>query len=460
MAQAHFLIPGFSYEIRSGIFAGEVVTIVDNHPFPDGHQHARKIVAKGNDGTVINILPRQLDDTPVITPAFTSQSAAITADLTTQAIVDLVQEARAEPDELPAVENFEEYVPVPAVYDVIGPQAVEGGAVDKDGKLYGGTIVNPIVDPMDERLDHLRPSRVKVRRYIKRILTGKNGVELTDVEFLLLFASDDYRIANEGRPQNFALKGDTQSGKTFLVEVLAVAWAEALGLPQPMPIFTLSGSSGITDFDLFGQTTSFTDPETGVESLVWLPGIAALAAQAGGILYLDELNFMGERVTSSLHSLIDHRHTFVNRNKAVRKGGEFMPEHVTAHLDLWVIGTYNEGYRGGGKMNQAFHQRFEHILWDYDLAVEKELIKKSPTVRLLGEALRNARKASEIQTPVGTSALQRIQRNVGAMGPDLAMHTLLGMFDASERDVVQAIITDRSIVPLLNEELAAATDAV
>ena len=77
-------------------------------------------------------------------------------------------------------------------------------------------------------------------------------------------------------------------------------------------------------------------------------------------------------------------------------------------------------------------------------------------MRLLGDALRNARKASEIQTPVGTSALQRIARNVKAMGPEMAMDTLLGMFDQSERDVVAAIIQDRSITELMQEELKAA----
>ena len=95
--------------------------------------------------------------------------------------------------------------------------------------------INPITDPMDPRLDHLRPVRAKVRRYLNRVMA--NG--MTDIEFLLTFTNDDYRAKNEGRPANIMLKGDTQSGKTFLVEVLAVAWADAMGLPKPMPIFTL-----------------------------------------------------------------------------------------------------------------------------------------------------------------------------------------------------------------------------
>lgn len=441
MALTSNLYPGFSYRIKADQRgAGEIVTVVSNKTFPDGHPDARKLPVRFQDGTLVNILPRQLEDQPVLVPEFVSTSAEIQADVVTEALVDLIAEAKAEAAIVGTLPPPPPPAPLPLVADVVAPLV-----------MVAGRVLNPIVDPMDDRLDHLRPERSKVKRYINRVMS--NG--MTDVEFLLIFASDPYRIANEGHPTNIALKGDTQSGKTFLVEALAVAWADALHMPKVMPIFTISGSSGVTDFDLFGQTTSYTDPDTGIESLVWLPGIVELAAQCGGILYLDEMNAMGERVTSSLHPVIDHRHAFVNRNKPEWRDGQFMPSVVDTSLDTWVVATYNEGYRGMGKMNQAFAQRFEHILWDYDPAVENRLIK-SPTVRLLGEALRNARKASEIQTPVGTSALQRIQRNVVAMGAELAMSTLLGMFDPSERDVVQAIITDRTIVDMLKSEQIAA----
>ena len=43
-----------------------------------------------------------------------------------------------------------------------------------------------------------------------------------------------------------------------------------------------------------------------------------------------------------------------------------MPETVVGSLDLWIIGTYNEGYRGMGEMNEAFINRFRHIPWGYD----------------------------------------------------------------------------------------------
>ena len=48
-----------------------------------------------------------------------------------------------------------------------------------------------------------------------------------------------------------------------------------------------------------------------------------------------------------------------------------MPEVTTASLDLWIIGTLNEGVPGMGKMNEAFINRFEHIVWGYDTEVER-----------------------------------------------------------------------------------------
>ena len=430
MAQAASLIPGFQYRIESGLYEDEIVTIVDNTTFPDNHEHRRKITVALPSGDEYFILPRLLGDRPVGL-SNTAQSAPVRT-ITRRAEAPVETEVAETP------------VSQPAAVAVVDP-------------LFANAD-DPIVDPMDPRLDHLRPKPSKVRRYIRRRMDETDENSITDVDFLLTFATDQYRVENEGRPANVMLKGDTQSGKTFLVEVLAVEWAKALGLPKPMPIFTLSGSSGVTDYDLFGQTTSYTD-ENG-QRLVWLPGVADLAARVGGILYLDEVNAMSERVTSSLHPLADHRHQFVNRNKAVLQGGQYLPETVLASPDLWIIGTYNEGYRGVGEMNEAFINRFRHLPWGYNDEVEKKLVK-SPTVLLLGDRLRTARAARKLRTPVGTAALQRLERDVKSFGPSLALWTFTGMFREQERADVATIIEDASIELLLIEEVrqAAANEA-
>ena len=442
MALAASLLPNFQYAISGGWEEGQVVTIIDNTPFPDcqdvlntprgesslhklGLPHdctdpegkARKIRVRMEDGTEALMLPRLLGKDPV--------------GVDVQAVDNFVAESLNQP--MPAIQLL--------------PDA------DKLAASPTSMVVrpneSPITDPMDPRLDHLRPSRTKLRHYIKRDMP--NG--MTDIEFLLTFTTDKYREKNEGRPANIMLKGDTQAGKTMLVECLAIAWADSLGLPKPMPIFTLSGSSGVTDFDLFGQTTDYQG------NLVWLPGIVALAAQCGGILYTDEINALVERVTTSLHPLVDYRHQFTNRNKAVWKNGQIMPEVVTAHADLWCVGTYNEGYRGMGEMNEAFINRFRHIPWGYSEKVERKLVP-SQAVRLLGEAVRTARASNQrgLRTPVGTAALTRLCEDVDAFGIEMGLDIFVGMFKSSEADVVREIIDGRSVRALLQQEAMAASD--
>lgn len=444
MALAASLIPGLKYRIESGRDEGVVVTIEDNTAFPDcqdvrngGSAHknglphdcsdpqglARKITVRMPDGSQEYILPRMLsgnaigvaDDSPL------AGSVSVPVWNAPPAIV---------PEGLRLDEDDPQEAPVrPLLADVT--------TLDyKD-----------IKDPMDPRLDAFRPSVTKAKRYENR--TMLNG--MTDVAALLTYTTDDYRAENEGRPANIMLKGDTQSGKTMLVEVLAIRWAEAMGLPKPMPIFTLSGSSGVTDYDLFGQTTSYTDPATGHEFLVWLPGLVDLAARVGGILYLDEINAMPERVVSSLHPISDSRHLFINRNKPVFKNGQFMPETVNGSFDLWIIGTYNEGYRGMGEVGQAMVNRFRTFRWDYDETVEAKLVK-SPAIRLLAQHIRLARQGNKVRTPVGTAALQRLERDLVHFGIPMALDTFTGMFPAAEVDKVKAIIKDETIDTMLVEE--------
>src|SRR5580765_6559221 len=130
----------------------------------------------------------------------------------------------------------------------------------------------------DPRLDAFRPDPKVVERYVSR--TMKNGQ--TDIEYLIKVWE---------RRENVLLVGDTQGGKTMLVQVMAVVIGMQMGLNKPLPVFTLSASNGITDFDLFGQPTVWVD-ESGAERVVRLPGLADMAARIGGIFYLDEVNMM------------------------------------------------------------------------------------------------------------------------------------------------------------------------
>lgn len=406
MASAHSLIPGLQYPIVDGPLSGNVCTVINNVTFPDTDERRRKIevvIGEPGDGDTYYILPRFIGDTPLV-DGDTDIAAAAAA-------------AKAQ----------------------------------RGQRVVTATL---ITDPMDERVDILRPNPAVVEQYVHR--TMPNGK--TDIEFLLEFVTNPTYRSSTGHAPNIALKGDTQGGKTMLVHVLAVEWAKALGLPKPMPVFTLSGSSGITDFDLFGQPTTYTGPD-GRERIVWLPGTLALAASVGGILYADEINAVSERVTSSMHPMLDHRRCFINRNRPVPvPGGGFMPETVNVNPMLWCVSTYNEGYRGMSQQNEAFLNRFRHIEWDYDSAVEKTLVKFQ-SVLILGDAVRQARSQGVLRTPVGTAALQNLVTDVIVHGVSMGLNIFVGMFPPVERILVRDIIRDRSIDVLLEAEANPTTTA-
>lgn len=397
MAKAAHLTNGVEYTVISGKHAGKTVKVVDNTPVPDGQPNQRAILVEV-DGRVEYIIPR---------------------------LIDSGRKQR--------------------ILHTGGNDVDSGTVVVEDFHIDA----NPITDPMDDRLDQYRPNARVVKEYISRTIAG---TDLTDVELLKHYYE---RRDADGYAPNIMLVGDTQSGKTMLVQVMAVLIAKDRGYPKPLPVFTLSGSSGVTDFDLFGQPTSYTD-ENGRERLVWLPGVLDLAARVESVLYLDESNMMAERVTSSIHPVTDDRRMFVNRAKAVLINGSFMPEQVKVNPRTWIVGTYNPGYRGAGAHNEAFANRFRHLPWDYDVNVERKLIG-SPVVLLLGEALREARSQRAISTPVGTTALQRLREDAATIGPKVALWAFLGLFGPLERPRVEAIIKDRSIEMLLTEEFAAAT---
>lgn len=399
MTTAKALRTGLPVIVNAGPYKGLNATVVDATVFPDGHEHQRKVVVDIDGVGQSYIIPKQLD---------------------------LVGHVR--PSVAPVVPS------VPRV-EVSQRETVS---------ISVPTKITSLDDPA---LDEYRPQRKGLlREYVSRTLAGGHK----DIEVLASYWDN----RRDGYATNVGLVGDTQSGKTMLVEVMAHVIAKKMGLSKPLPVFTLSGSSAITDHDLFGQyRPTLVD---GVERIVWMEGLVALACRLGGILYLDEVNAMPGNVTSALHPVLDDRRQFVNIRKPVPDGhGGYKPEVVNVSTDLWVLCTYNPGYAGMAKTNEAFANRFEWLTWDYDEEVEKRLIK-SPAIRLLGQALRIARDNRAVTTPVGTSALQRLERNIASLGLDYAVWSFLGQFTSkAEKAKVQSIIDERSIYAMLEAEIDA-----
>lgn len=342
---------------------------------------------------------------------------------------------------------------------ILGRSNVANAAPSNAPQPSNGVVVSNLrIESLDDpALDPFRPN-IDPKNYVSRTLAG----DLTDIDVMMKYFNR--RDENDGYPVSVALVGDTQSGKTYLAQVMAFKVAEQLGLDKPLPVFTLAGSSAITDHDLFGQYRPVV--VNGQEQLVWMEGIVALAARIGGILYLDEVNAMSGAVTAAIHPLLDNRHQFVNIRKPVWDGrvftdpvtgvetheGSFRPEIVHADKNLWILSSWNPGYAGMSKTNEAFANRFKLLEWNYDEDVEKKLIK-SPAIRLLGQALRNARAQRSIVTPVGTRALQLLEGDLVHLGVDFSLWAFMGQFvSQNEKIVVSEIIKDRGIEEMLRAE--------
>lgn len=409
MAKASALAPGMEVHVISGPYGGHSATVIDPRPVPDGEEHQRCIKVAINDVFSENNEPFQVYILP-----------------------RLLTNRR----EVPMGQYVQPWAPEQRA-------ALTTAQVDVEGVTRLVDVAEPITDPMDPSLDRFRPDANVVKRYISRTLPGG----YTDIDYLL--AKRDQRDAN-GYSPNVALVGETQSGKTMLVQVLAVLAALRDGMPKPYPVFTINGSQGVTNYDIYGQTSAVII--NGKETLVWMEGIAAMAAKAGGFLYLDEWNAVNPGQAVAMHPVLDDRRQFINTQKAVPDGhGGFSPEVVKVNPKTWVISTINPGYKGTQTMAEATSNRFQWLAWDYDEATEKALIP-SKSIRIMGGRLREASAERVLSLPVGTSALMRFNADCAMFGVDNAVYSFTSMFPPVERDRIDAIITDGGLLDLLRDE--------
>lgn len=226
---------------------------------------------------------------------------------------------------------------------------------------------------------------------------------------------------NEG--DNVLLKGHAGSGKTMSV----MAFAALHGLR----FYSVSAHSGVEPSQLFGKWNPTGDPE---RPFAWQDGpVTELIRNGNGVLLLNEVNFLPERFTTVIFSLLDARREI----QLMDKDGSV----VRAADRLLIIGDMNPNYRGTRQMNQAWNDRFcQHMLnFPYDSAIELKLIPNKSLLDM-AQQLRQRFDKEEISTPISTRSLVAFYKNMRTLGFEYAVYSYLNLFSEGERSAVSLVV--------------------
>ena len=273
------------------------------------------------------------------------------------------------------------------------------------------------------------PDAKWAKEYLNRIVdktTKKQDFDILDVA-----------MANH---QNVIIRGGAGSGKTMCI----LAYASA----RQYRYYNISANVGLEPSHLFGAWT----PTAQAGVFKWQDGPVTDLVRNGGVLLLNEIDFMPERITTVLFGLLDDRREI----QLLENGGEV----IKAHPDLLIVGDHNPNYRGSRPMNQAWKDRFSHKLeFDYDKSIERKLIKNSALLEV-AQSLRDQAEKGEIETPISTRGLIAFVKNVENIGLDYAITSYINGFLDDEREALKLVFdtTREGIAKGFNLTVATTTE--
>lgn len=274
---------------------------------------------------------------------------------------------------------------------------------------------------VDHPLAHAIPNKVFAEEYVSRNLKGVRDVDLL-------------RYAKEAR-NNVMLFGPTGPGKTSLI----LAYTATDGIP----LVTVQANGGVDPNSFFGGwQPDPADPEG--RRLIWVDSEITTVIKYGGVLYIDEVNFMPPKVAAAFHSLLDKRRMVT----ILDKGNEV----VNAHHDLQVIVAFNPEYEGTRPLSPAFKNRFKlKVRFDYDRDIENQLVYL-PVMLDVADKLRMANKSGDLETPVSTNMLIEFEELAVDLGYEFAIENFLNAFGDDERSAVRDVLELHSVA--IKEQLA------
>jgi hypothetical protein len=189
---------------------------------------------------------------------------------------------------------------------------------------------------------------------------------------------------------------------------------------------TISGNASMEPSQMTGKFTP--DGEGGY---LWIDGPVTDVVRNGGVLLLDEVNFINPKIYTNLYSLTDGRRMITLL--------DHLGETIEAHPDLTVFATMNPNYIGTTPLNYAFRNRFDiQIPWDYDDAVEKQLIE-SKALLVLIKQLRTEAAKGQYETPISTNMAMEFCKFLPELGYEFAMENFIAHFTEDEQPSVRMV---------------------
>ena len=312
---------------------------------------------------------------------------------------------------------------------IYGDQALADYVTDKRSSTgtVQGIVINPINVEVTEPITNTNPtvSEPVVTNTINEPSMALNMITVPDPKWAKEYVNrkiagrTDFDIFDQALADgdNILIEGGAGSGKTISVQ----SYASARGYRY----FNVSNNNGIDPSQLFGRWI----PKSDGQGYMWQDGAVTLLVRNGGVLLLNEVNFLPARVSTVLFSLLDYRREI----QLLENGGEV----VKAHPNLLIVADMNYGYKGTQELNQAFSDRFNIKLeFPYDRVIENKVVG-SKAILNLADQLRDQYDKEEISSPISTRSLVSLVKNAKRFGTDFAITSFVNGFNKDERNGVR-----------------------